>query len=342
MRYICAISPGGNDRKHLFSDNEYSLANFAATWDSNGYHIYDCVAELLPEAQVKRERSLDTVASLSFAHVDVDLKNIAAARDKVLTKLQAIPSPLEIRDSGGGFHILALLKEPAEAGTDEFERVNAVRRKLTCLLAGDPAPDHAAALLRRVGTNNYKFDPPRPCCVIQKGVPTDITEVEELIELLGETPLFVRNETPKANGHAAPNGQADTTYDRSALSVPASGRLDIEAAFAAMPPDGAGANEFQPPIIRAMLLEGRTLEAIRSEVAERTVATVRAAGLPWTVDDEREPVEQRIKACLNRLYKESNHDPTSGEIPEWLPEELHEAWTRVLREGNRPIIHKNR
>ena len=203
MKYICAIDP---QRKgmcgQLFSDNAHSLASRAKKWDEAGFHVYDCVAELMPGAQATGERSLGTVQSLSFVHVDVDLKDIEAARDDVLAKLQSLPLRIEIRDSGGGFHVLAFLKEPANTGTGEFDRLNAARKKLTHLLAGDPAPDHAAALLRRPGTRNHKFDPPRECRILQQGEPLDITEIEELLDLLGDAPLFARKDARKANGHA--------------------------------------------------------------------------------------------------------------------------------------------
>lgn len=336
MKYICAIDP---KRKaitgQLFSDSEPSLASRAKKWDEAGYHVYDCVAELMPGAQTTGERSLDTVQSLSFLHVDVDLKDIETSRDEALARLQSLPLPLEIRDSGGGFHVLAILKEPVDVGTHEFDRLNAARKKLTHLLAGDPAPDHAAALLRRLGTHNHKFDPPRACTILQQGEPLDITEIEELTDLLGDEPLFVRKKVSKTNGHTAP-----AELDREALSQPGSLKLDIEAAFTAMPPDGAGANEYQPVIIRAMLLEGWTLATIRKEVTERTVTKAMAAGLPWTIEDEHEPVEKRIYSCLQRLYRES-YSLDTGTIPDWLPEELHEGWARALADNQRPVLHKN-
>ena len=108
-----------------------------------------------------------------------------------------------------------------------------------------------------------------------------------------------------------------------------------------MPPTGAGANEYQPVIIRAMLLEGRTLSDIRHEVPERTVATARAAGLHWTLEEELHAVERRAFSCLQRLYREK-YDPSSDEVPEWLPEELHADWIKTVAEGHQPIIHRNR
>lgn len=94
-----------------------------------------------------------------------------------------------------------------ESGTEEFERVNALRARLTKILCGDPAPDHAAALLRRPGTHNSKYGEPRECHVVRAG---KLTEVETLAELY-EQPLFEFK--PKANGHVPPSPPAGENTD---------------------------------------------------------------------------------------------------------------------------------
>ena len=65
---------------------------------------------------------------------------------------------------------------------------------MTYLLAGDPAPDHAAALLRRVGTQNFNTANRAYAGVIETSTPVDLTEIEALVDLLGDTPLFVAKE----------------------------------------------------------------------------------------------------------------------------------------------------
>ena len=53
--------------------------------------------------------------------------------------------------------------------------------------------------------------------------PVDLTEIEALIDLLGDTPLFVRKEVaPKSNGHAS-------AFEREAFCLPGSKALDVEA-----------------------------------------------------------------------------------------------------------------
>jgi hypothetical protein len=172
MWCICAIK----DKKphHVFNNDPAHLEEVAQRYNSGGWDVYDCVSELVDGAS---RRCLETVKALSFLHVDIDLRSLEADADTVLAKLKSLPCPLEIRDSGGGYHVIAHLKEPVEAGTDEFMRANRLRTRLRQVLAGDPMPDHAAALLRRPGTQNFKYGKPRLCRVIQAGTPIDLTEV---------------------------------------------------------------------------------------------------------------------------------------------------------------------
>src|SRR5262249_4973696 len=79
-------------------------------------------------------------------HIDVDIRELETPADTVRQRLLDLSAtlPFKIRDSGGGFHVLIHLKEPVEAGTPEFDRVNVIRKALTEMLCGDPAPAHAA------------------------------------------------------------------------------------------------------------------------------------------------------------------------------------------------------
>jgi hypothetical protein len=206
-RYLCSIPDvkGSGPIPEIISDDQDAIETFVETWDRPGRSLYECVATLKPGAT---RRCLETVGALHFIHVDIDLRTLDTPQDEVLARLQALPLPLEIRDSGGGFHVIPLLKEPAEAGTPEFERINRARKRLTRTLCGDPAPDHAAALLRVVGSHNFKYGEPRPCRVIQTGAPTDLTEIEELVDLLADNPLFVARQKP--NGAANGSGEHTT------------------------------------------------------------------------------------------------------------------------------------
>lgn len=166
MYYICALH---DDRRggwfpQLFTKDQSALERFAEEWDRPGMSVYQCISTLLPNAQ---RRAKDTVAELTALHVDIDSRMLATSPEMVRQKLLELSAslPIEIRDSGGGFHVLVELKEPVRAGTPEFERANKARKALTQMLCGDPAPDHDAALLRKVGTHNTKYGEPRLCQV---------------------------------------------------------------------------------------------------------------------------------------------------------------------------------
>jgi hypothetical protein len=197
--YICSLP----NTKHagripeLISDDPTAIEQFAKKWDQPGRGVFECVSPLRESA---RRRALETVAALTQLHVDIDLRKLTNSREEVLYKLQQLPLRLEIRESGGGFHVVARLKEPVPAKTPEYARLNKLRSQLTKILCGDPLPDHAAALLRRVGTHNSKYEgEPRLVRVLQEAEPVDSIDLEELVELLGNTRLFTP--LPKSNGH---------------------------------------------------------------------------------------------------------------------------------------------
>src|SRR5262249_51453472 len=116
------------------------LERFAKEYDRPGMSVYQCVSRLQPGAQ---RRARDTVAELTVLHVDIDLRMLVTPPEVVRQKLLelSLSLPVEVRNSGGGYHVVVELKEPVRAGTPEFERANKVRAALTRMLCGDPAPD---------------------------------------------------------------------------------------------------------------------------------------------------------------------------------------------------------
>ena len=91
-------------------------------------------------------------------------------------------------------------RSPCRQKRRSTRSLNKLRSQLTRILCGDPLPDHAAALLRRVGTHNSKYEgEPRLVRVLQEAEPVDSIDLEELVELLGNARLFTP--LPKSNGH---------------------------------------------------------------------------------------------------------------------------------------------
>jgi len=318
LHYICALPdvkrPGRIPQ--LFSDKPDAIQAFIDRWHGVvGYSIYSCVGLLRDGA---RRRDLNTVEALRFLHVDVDFRSVAASPEEIDRVLRQLPLRPEVRDSGGGRHVVWWLKEPALAGTPEFARVNELRTQLTRALGGDPAPNHAAALLRAVGTWNRKHGEPRLCQIIQEGEPVDITELEELADLLdGAVLIEPLPAKSKGNGH-----------DTAPPSGPERGPIDVDARLAAMQFKGPGDSAIhltQLHCTASLLRSGCPVEDVVHAALEATRRAVaddpRAAPWDWAAE------EQDIRGmCFGFINK-------NPELFELLPDGLRAAWEERLTAG---------
>jgi AAA domain len=329
LTYICALPfPKRQGRiPQLITDDPAAIEQFARRWDKPGYGVYECVS-LLREGS--RHRSLENVGCLWFLHFDIDLRAIKEPYNEVLRRLSQLPLRLELRQSGGGFHLIAYLKEQAPVGTVEFERADAIRKKLTHTLCADPAPNHAAALLRKLGTHNFKYQGEPVCEVIQPGEPVDITELEDLLELLGDEPIFTPV-TRATNGHDHTKGVPFPGEDR---KVP----VDIEARLAAMTFHGAGdsgINITQLHCTASLLRSGIPVKDVVADILQATrnatASDLRAAKWDW--NDERLAIE---RLCYNFISK-------NPELSPLLPHDLAAAWNDRLAEGRTKlrIVHSS-
>jgi AAA domain len=327
MKYIAA--PWDDRRSapfpQLFSARDEEIAEFAKNCDRPGRVVAACVSELQDDAKV---RSLDTVKWLTFVHADIDVRALEEEKDTVLAKISELPIPLRIHDSGRGYHIFCDLKEPVTAGTPEYERVCKARTALTKLVCGDPASDHSVALLRVIGTRNFKCDPPAECRVVEAGAPVDVTDIEALVDMYPK-PLF----HPKVDGRGkhsnGANGRddADENYKR----------VDVETALAKMAFEGGdySIHKTQLSVTASMLLAGTTMEMIVPEVLAATKRAV--AGDPrctnWNWTDEEKTI---LEMCFTWIAK---HQELCLLLPEpylskWKEAPSQGKWARFLYTSN--------
>jgi hypothetical protein len=263
------------------------------------------------------------VDELSQIHNDIDLRSLATPGEEVLNKLQSLPLPLELRDSGGGYHVIARLKEPVRAGTLEFDQVTKLRKELTRLLCGDPMPDHAAALLRVVGSHNSKYGEPRLCQVIRPGEPIDITEIEELVDLLADRPLF--EPLPKTNGHGHTESNPRSVGD--------SGPIIVDERLAGMKfkgPANSAVHITQLQCSASMLRTGVALEEMVRTVLEATRAAV-GNDAEWNWRKEE----------LKILRRGADFIRKNPELTNLLPDESRQPFEAALAQGRRPDIGLN-
>jgi RecA-family ATPase len=325
QRYVCSLpNPGTEGKVHevFYADDNVGRARaekFAQLENKPGRGVYDCIGTLRDGA---KSRSKDTVAELACLIADLDLKNIVESRDIILRRLQQLLlTPSEIRDSGFGLHAIWHLKEPVSDATGLL-LAESTMRQLADLLAGDPAPTHRAALLRRPGTLNTKNGEARPCYVIETGGQYyDISEFEAMFDLYGDRPKLTRKQEAKAS---SPSDEPKEP-------------VDIDARLEAMQWGGAGKaaiNVTQRDVMASLVARNISLDEATATVLEATRRCV--ANNPEAADWDWHKEELDIAWSGARLI---NKNP---EYADRLPDDLRTKFEQLTEAGKRPSVHKNR
>ena len=278
-QYLCSLPNEKTAGRfpELITDDPAAIAAFVKKYDVPGRAVYRCVNPLKPGAH---RRNIENVGPVERLCVDLDFKDLVATPEEIDAKLLQLPlEPAEVRNSGGGRHIVYELNEPIDADDEVyFSRAREVLKRLTVALSGDPAPAHPAALLREANTHNSKRGNP----VLVKtlwgsGRPVDITDIEAMLDLLPDDGLFARK--PITNGH-----DTAAAFDRQTGKPP----IDVDERLAAMCFEGPGENSIhqtQLGCTAALLRSGCMLDDTVITVLEATRKAVekdpRAASWRW-------------------------------------------------------------
>lgn len=102
-------------------------------------------------------------------------------RDPVLAKA-------EVRDTGGGLHIVLWLDAPIICGAGEAVVWDKVARGICNVLPGDPNLNGIIALTRPVGAINSKYNPPREVRILRPGESVTRAEILDLNRRVTEQP----------------------------------------------------------------------------------------------------------------------------------------------------------
>ena len=312
VQYLAAFhnEKGCGPVAQLFSDDEEGeIRRFVERHDRPGFAVYRCVS---PLKEGSTRRSLEDVDQIDKFCVDVDFKDLEEDPETVKSRLLQLPlSPTLVLESGGGLHLVFLLKEPIYTDEPEFAAACALLKQLTRCLSGDPAPAHPAALLREVGTHNSKRGEPvqvRP--LWGSGQPVDVSEIEALCDLLPEEGTFTRR---------AVNGR---DYSASAASE---GPVDVDELLA-----GAVPGDVNERTLRAtghLIRTGSSVEEAASTVLE-ALRRVLPGGSESDWDRRRIEIEGQ---CYRLIRKEP-------ELYDRLPDTLRERWARYLAAGQTPYL----
>jgi hypothetical protein len=300
MQYFCSFP---NDKaqgglRELYSDDPAAIAAFTKRWDIPGRGVYQCVN---PLRLGSTRRCIENVAAIERIPADLDFKDLEEAAEEIDARLLQLPvQPTEVRNSGGGRHIVYELAEPIEADDSTyFERGRAVLKRLAACLSADPAPAHPAALLRMPGSHNSKREgePVLVEALWGSGLPVDITDIESMLDDLPEQGIFRRKPNsrggPGANGHteAAANGYKEP--------------VDVGRRLASMQLEGPGDSAIHPTQVQctaSLLRDGISIDEVVVTVLEATIKA--AAGDPRTANWNWPSEERAIrKQCISFIRK---------------------------------------
>jgi hypothetical protein len=335
-RFIQTIpNPGSNGPRvgifypdtELGRDHPDAVA-FASKWDVPGQSVYDAVNLFRDDAV---ERRIETASEYERISSDIDLKDIEEPAEKVVEVLLALfYPPSEIRHSGHGIHADWDFKERLSAATDAAA-VKAVRERLYKLLCADPAINHDAALLRRLGTTNSK-DPANPVIcrtVAATGHTYDLHDISDLIDEYNGRPLFTRKEKPTRNGNGG-DAAWEPEDDR--------GPVDVDAELAAMSWQGRNGPDINSTYKRTScrhLRDGFTPDEFEEKWIAAAMACSEREDLNWSRDEEMKDIHRRLASTMAEMAKRS-----PNELP-WLTPDQSEAWFRAIAAGRQPRMCRN-
>jgi RecA-family ATPase len=319
--FVCSLPNPGTKGPHrqFISEDPAEIIKWAQAEDRPGLSIYYCVNPLLPDAT---RRSLETVAEITCLHVDLDFKDVVEDPDTIDQRLRQLPlPPTEVRDSGGGRHVIWNLREPIRRDDPDFEPTKALLKRLTQCLCGDPAPAHIAALLRQPGTHNTKRGEPILCQTLWNGGgAVDPGDIKAMLDLVQDAPLLIR----KSNG-----GSYTGNGHNGGWKAP----VDVEARLAQMKWQGAGdtaINVTQRDCSAKMLREDCSVDVVVDYILEATQKAVAGelAANDWDWNEEKVQIEGM---CYRHINK--NH-----ELSHLLPDYLRGRFEEIARRGGDPAI----
>jgi hypothetical protein len=262
--YLASIpNPGNTDGtpKFLSTDDPALIERWTKAENRPGFSIYECPNPLKPGAT---RHGKENLAAIIEVFVDIDFKNIVETPEQAGEKLaQLLLPPTMLVDSGHGRHPRFRLKESVAHDDCDFERVCTIQEKLIAYFAADPQV-RPWSLLRRPGTLNSKQEPHVVCQVVQHGNAVDLTELEDLCDLVEGAPLLTRKPKPEGNGHDHAEGGPRLVEDR---TVP----VDLDAELAAMS-GGKSVNAVHIAIIPSLLRKATHPDDALTLVVDETMA----------------------------------------------------------------------
>jgi hypothetical protein len=327
-------TPGSGPVKQAIARSAQEVEALRRAWDRPGVGIYYCTGHLHEEATCRNKENVVATSSLK---VDIDFRHhsdLSASEIQRRVGLARLP-PTRTVHSGGGLHLFYDLHEPLNVCDPTARReVEDIERMLADFFGGDPSVCEVSRLMRLPGSHNSKHGDSREVRMLsERGSGYELSEISDwLCTDAAVMPAPVTVPKSAGNGH-------DHTDPFRALAR--NERMDVDADLAAMVYPG-NVHTTQVRVALSLVQTGVPVDDVFTRIMEATRRAAGAEGAKWDwVAEERENVR---KGAIGSAFKKLNdeYDPTTGEVPTWVPADLQEKFAAVLAEGGRPRVVASR
>lgn len=165
---ISHLNRGGNGYYWL----KYLDGRVTTSWYGDlprgDYHLYFGVNPAISRKGDNKRATLGEIAAINCVYADFDTHD--HTKLDVLEHIWSLyPPPSVIVDSGGGYHVYWLLREPYKLTDDVTrQRARSIQRDWVKLVDADPAACDLNRVLRVPGSKNFKYFPPRDVTIIEE------------------------------------------------------------------------------------------------------------------------------------------------------------------------------
>jgi hypothetical protein len=313
--------------KRLITDDDAKARAFIQRFDVPGRGVFSCPNPLQPGAT---QRLIDTVDYIDTIQIDIDYtKDLVETAEEVDTRLRQLPiAPTWVRDSGWGRHFVLKVKDPIHhSDRDHFERACAAWKRMVAAFNADPMCSHPACLFRVKGTTNSKHENDPKICrdLWGSGQPVDLTEIEELIEILPATGIFTPKHKPAKNGR--------TTHMGNGRKEP----VNVDQRLADMTFEGPGQSSVHHTELSctaSLLRQNMSLDSVvltmLEEMQKKLAGDPRTSDWAWA--HEKKALEGQ---CFDFIAKHP-------ELAAALPDEFQGVFDAAIRAGKKPRFIFNR
>jgi hypothetical protein len=312
------VKTGAPDGAPIYTRSTQQITDFIAKHDRPGFGCFVCVNPIKDKATRRAE---ETVIAIVCAHADIDFAQVEETPEEIERIVMALPwAPSRVHHSGHGLHLFWFLDPAITASPEANTCHKQLLKRISELLAGDPAACLIPQLMRLPGTTNSKNGEQHEVRILSR--PDLYCDHAMLTAAVGATPaplLHRKGADPKSGNGASPDNPF-LAFAAAHGEVP----LDIEQLLADMIYLGAGGGgNAHDTLLRcsaALLTRGEK----REDVIERCLAALALAaarsGRSINPAHEQTTIAEMCDSWIAKISEREPEDK-SEDKPEDKPED---------------------